>query len=108
MARVGETDAELWQGRAFGSCISRRVLQIQKAVKQNPRVPDFTNLQAMLSSTLDETGGIVTSKFDEWVAGEQKTEAVIMKNQRLHAEEREAIDKAAAKAKGGGGRGGGP
>ena len=34
-------------------------------MKRNPKVPDFTNHQAMLSSTLDETGGVVTSKFDE-------------------------------------------
>ena len=42
----------------------------------------------MLASTLDETGGIVTSKFDEWVASEQKTQATIMKSQRQFADER--------------------
>ena len=33
-----------------------------------------------------ETGGVVTSKFDEWVATEQKTEAVIMTMQGVHCD----------------------
>ena len=42
----------------------------------------------MLSSALDETGGIVTSKFDEYVAKEQKAQAEILKQQRLWHDER--------------------
>lgn len=43
----------------------------------------------MLSSTLDETGGTVTGRFDEWVA----TAALMMKCHRQYADERDAESK---------------
>ena len=47
----------------------------------------------MMASFLDETGGVVTSKFDEWVAPEQKTRAHILKSTRQFQEERNAEHK---------------
>ena len=70
--------------------LSRRIIQTQKAIRRSAPHPDFTGLDAMMASTLDESGGVVTSKFDEWVAGEQKTAAVIMKNSRMFQEEQAA------------------
>ena len=46
----------------------------------------------MLSIALDETGGVVTSEFDRWLAAEQKDQATIMKQYRLFAEEQHADD----------------
>ena len=51
-----------------------------------------------MSSALDETGGVVTSKFDEYVAKEQKQAAEIMKQQRLWHDERDNDDKNKDKA----------
>ena len=42
-----------------------------------------------MAPQLDETGGVVTSRFDQWVAEEQKTAAIIMKNDRLFVEGRD-------------------
>ena len=69
--------------------IARRALQIQRAVRQNPRQPSFEGLEAMLSTALGESGGVVTSKFDEFKANEQKNTAATLKQQRLWREERD-------------------
>eukprot|EP00974_Lingulodinium_polyedra_P009090 868683-Lingulodinium_polyedra.AAC.1 len=55
--------------------MARRALQIQRAVRRCPRHPSFDGLDVMLSSQLDESGGIVTSRFDAFVAEEQKSRA---------------------------------
>ena len=44
----------------------------------------------MLSSSLDESGGVVTSKFDAFVAEEQKSQGIIMKQERMYREEQES------------------
>ena len=51
--------------------------------------PNFDGLEAMLTSRLDESGGVVATKFDQFIAEQQRTQAVIMKQARLHAEELE-------------------
>ena len=69
----------------------------------------------MLSSALDETGGVVTSKFGEFVAKEQKQQAEIMKQHRLWNDEVEHDNKdtdnkdseKGPDGRGGRGRGGG-
>eukprot|EP00974_Lingulodinium_polyedra_P098710 9566594-Lingulodinium_polyedra.AAC.1 len=73
--------------------MARRALQIQRAVRRCPRHPSFDGLDVMLSSQLDESGGIVTSRFDAFVAEEQKSRAQVMKQQRMWAEERQHEDK---------------
>jgi len=95
---------------AGAELIARRCLQIQRAVRRSARHPNFTGLEAMLSSALDETGGVVTSKFDEFVAKEQKQQAEIMKQHRLWNDEQEHDtkydgDKQEGDAPGGGDRG---
>ena len=67
--------------------IARRILMIQRAVKKNPKAPSFVGLEFYMQSELDSTGGLVTHKFDEHVADLQKTEAIIMKQNRLWTEE---------------------
>ena len=74
---------------ATAELLARRILQIQRAMRRSPKHPDFTGLEAMMASQLDETGGVVTSKFDQWVAEEQETAAIIMKNNRLFVKERD-------------------
>ncbi|CAK0909779.1 unnamed protein product [Prorocentrum cordatum] len=70
--------------------LGRRVLQIQRAVKRCPRHPSFEGLGLMLSSSLDESGGIVTSRFDAFVAEEQKSQGIILKQGRMYREEQES------------------
>ena len=82
----------MWDGLAGRALamfefLSRRVLQIQRAVKRSPKHPNFTGLEAMLSSALDGPGGVVASKFDQDVAEQQRVAATILKQNRLMTEE---------------------
>lgn len=90
LRHMSEYDQADCSNMASAELVSRRILMVQKAIRRSPKHPDYSGLDSMMASTLDETGGIVTSRFDEWVAQEQKTAAVIMKNQRQFVEERDA------------------
>ncbi len=84
----------LWAGLAgkhlaMTEFSSRRVLQIHRAVKRSAKHPNFEGLEAMLSSALDDTGGVVATKFDQFVADQQRAQAQIMKQSRLVTEELE-------------------
>ncbi|CAK0870115.1 unnamed protein product [Prorocentrum cordatum] len=70
--------------------VGRRVLQIQRAVKRCPRHLSLEGLDLMLRSSLDESGRVVTSKFDAFVAEEQRAQGVILKQGRLCREEQES------------------
>ena len=73
--------------------LSRRILQIQKAVRRNPTAPDFTGLEAYMSHAQDLGGSILTVDFDRYVADIQKGEAAVLKQGRLLREEAEADGK---------------
>ena len=88
--------------------VARRVLMIQRAVKRNPRSPDFDGLECFMPNALDVQGGIVTSEFEKHMSELQRSEAQIMKQQRLAREETEALETKKKKDKGkGGGKGSG-
>ena len=80
---------------------------IQKAVRRNPRAPDFSGLDQFMASTFDETGGVVVSGFDKYVAEEQRTTAMILKQTRLWSEEQASLVKKGGNQDGGDGGGGG-
>ena len=108
LRHLSEYDQADCSNLACAELLARRIVQIQRAVKRSPKHPDFSGLEAIMATSLDEIGGVVTTKFDEWVASEQKTQAVIMKNQRMWHEERDEELKADASGGGGGsGSGGG-
>ena len=90
LRHLSEYDQADCSNLAAAELLSRRILQMQKAIKRSAKHPDYSGREAMMASQLDETGGIVTSKFDEWVASEQKTAGIIMKSQRIYHEERRA------------------
>ena len=73
--------------------LSRRVLMIERAVRKSPKTPVFSGLDSMLSHMFDESGGIIASKYDQWVAEEQRAQAQIMRQQRMFNEERATADK---------------
>ena len=78
---------------AAGELLARNILRIQRAVRRNPRTPDFSGLDGMTRQAFDETGGIVCSEFDRHYAESQRTQAQVMKQSRLWREEQEADDK---------------
>ena len=82
----------------------RRLLQIEAAVKRNPRQPDFEGLDAILDSSVDTSGAALAPKFMEFVANIQKSQALVYKAGRLWHEEQTQMNKKTnnANPKGGG------
>ena len=61
----------------------RRLVQIEAAVRRNPKVPDFSGLGALMSAATDESGGATAAVFTQWVADRQKDQAAVAKQGRL-------------------------
>ena len=78
---------------ACGEHIGRRLLQIQRAIKRNPKSPDFETLEAYMKHLEDATGQAHAPLFEQHVAEKQKIAAVAMKQDRLTREEVEAAEK---------------
>ena len=72
---------------------ARRVLQIQRAVRANARSPDFRGLDAYMRHMPDASGLAYTPLFDQYITTEQRTDAQIMKQQRMQKEEEDLADK---------------
>eukprot|EP00971_Amphidinium_carterae_P052221 1027986-Amphidinium_carterae.3 len=89
-------------GLVSGETICRKLIQIETAVRRNPRQPDFEGLDLMMTSVLDESGAAQASSYMSWATGKQRDEAQVLKQGRLLREEREA-EARRSKKKGGGG-----
>ena len=85
---------------AFFEQMCRRLLMIERAVKRNPRAPDFEGLEMFLANGFDATGGVTTRDFDKYIAETQRNDAVIMKQSRLWREEHHADVKSKKETKG--------
>ncbi|CAK0791021.1 unnamed protein product [Prorocentrum cordatum] len=64
--------------------LGRRVLQIQRAVKRCPRHLSFEGLDLTPISSLDESRGVATSKFDAFVAKGQEAQGIILKEEQMY------------------------
>jgi len=78
---------------AAGEHVARRILQIQRAVKRNPKAPDFDTLGGYTKHLQDSTGRAHAPKFEQFITEGQKTEATFLKQDRLAREEAEAMEK---------------
>ena len=67
---------------------ARRILQIQKATRRNPKAPDFTGLEAYTAHLGGGAAPMRTPTFDKFVMEEQKSAAFLLKQARLLREER--------------------
>ena len=72
---------------AGAEMLARRIMQIQRAVRKNPKAPEYGGLELMVFSRLESGGAAPVGDFAKFVAEEQKAEAFTMKQQRLFAEE---------------------
>ena len=66
---------------------------IQRAVRRNPRAPDYEGLGAYGEHIVDGSTGAPTADFDRHVTEQQRTEALVLKQMRLVQEEAEAGSK---------------
>jgi hypothetical protein len=73
--------------------VARRILQLQRATRKNPRSPDFGGLDFYTQHVSMTTAGAATPEFDKHVASVQHAEAMIMKSQRLSQDEWDAAGK---------------
>ena len=80
--------------------VVRRVLEIQTAVRRNPKHPTFDSFDYNLRGTVDEIGGARASSYAEWIAEQHKAEAKALKSTREWREE-QAVDRRRANKAGG-------
>ena len=81
---------------------ARRILQIQRAVRRNPRSPDFDTLSEYMKHAADSSGSVTAPVFEKHVAERQRDEAQVMKQNRLASEEAHADEKRRKPTKGAG------
>ena len=84
---------------------ARRVIMIERAVRVNPKAPNFQGLTKMVEHSMDEGGGIATRDFTAHMAAQAESEARVLKQIRLLREELEAKRKEKGSKKGGPGQG---
>jgi hypothetical protein len=84
---------------------ARRVIMIERAVRVNPKAPNFSGLSKMVEHSMDEGGGIATRDFTAHMAAQAESEARVLKQNRLLREELEAKRKEKGAKKGGSGQG---
>ena len=89
--------------------VGRRILEIQTAIRRNPRHPVFDSMETTATSFVDEIGGARASSYSDWLTEQQRGEAKRMKAVREFREETTADKKQRAnensadpKRKGGG------
>ena len=56
-------------------------------MRRNPKHPDFTGLSHGTAGNLDESGGVRTTGYHEWLAEQQKIDGKQFKYAREHREE---------------------
>ncbi|CAK0870840.1 unnamed protein product, partial [Prorocentrum cordatum] len=77
------------QALASVELICRRIIVCQRAVRLNPKAPDFTGLERFVQSNFDESGGLKTTELDKYMAEQQKTSATVLKSLRQDLQEQE-------------------
>ena len=82
---------------AVGEHLARRVVQIQRACRVNPKSPDFSGLSNYMRHMEITTGVAYTPGFDKFISEENKTSATFAKFQRQLKEETDTSEKAANK-----------
>ena len=70
--------------------VVRRVLEIQIAVRRNPKHPTFDSFDYNTRGSVDEIGGARAAGYFEWTAEQQKAEAKTLKSTREWRQEQEA------------------
>jgi len=60
----------------------RRVVQIQMAIRRNPKHPSFDGLDSVMSTIIDDSGAIALRGFNEWLSEEQSRDGKMLRSQR--------------------------
>ena len=73
--------------------LTRRIYQIEIAVDRNPRQPDFEGLDALVETSTKSSGSVNVPSMAKWFSQHQQSEAFVLKQMRLWAEEKTQKDK---------------
>jgi len=74
-------------GLASGELLTRWLIQTEIAAERNPRHPDYSGLDIIISAPVAATGRAVTAKFNTFVTEKLKERSSIWKQERLYREE---------------------
>jgi hypothetical protein len=83
--------------------IIRRILDIQVAVRRNPKHPEFGGLDLDPVGETDSMGGVRAASYGEWLATESQREAKGLKAAREYREEQAKLKNTGAPNPKGGG-----
>ncbi|CAK0861861.1 unnamed protein product, partial [Prorocentrum cordatum] len=72
---------------ASAELIVRWLVQTEIVVERNPRHPDYSGLDIVISAPVNAAGRATTNKFNSWVTDKLKERAQIWKQERLYREE---------------------
>eukprot|EP00969_Alexandrium_andersonii_P203654 8998796-Alexandrium_andersonii.AAC.1 len=67
--------------------LTRRIIQLEVAVSQNVRFPDFSGLELVMAPPVGRTGEAAARGFHAWFTKRLGEQANIMKQTRLYREE---------------------
>ena len=62
---------------ASGELVVRRLVQIELAVKKNPKNPDCTGLESLLESAVDGSCAAVMPELSKWLGENQKQKEIL-------------------------------
>ncbi|CAK0903100.1 unnamed protein product, partial [Prorocentrum cordatum] len=80
--------------------LTRYIHQIESAVRKSPKNSDASGVDMLLSSEIDENGGIIATKYQRWVSPAQRDQAQTMKQDEAAADTGKAAAAVAAEARG--------
>ncbi|CAK0814975.1 unnamed protein product [Prorocentrum cordatum] len=78
---------------ASAELLVRWMIQTEIAVERNPRHPDYSGLDIVISAPVNAAGRASTSRFNTWVTDRLKERATIWKQERLYREEQKQVRK---------------
>ena len=77
--------------------VVRRIIEIQTAVRRNPKHPTFDSFDYNTRGSVDEVGGDRAPGYGEWMAEQQRIEAKSLKSTREWREEQASEGRRTAK-----------
>ena len=77
----------------------RRFLQIQRAVRKDPKSPSFEGLDGYMSHISTSAYGVKSAIFDKHLAEDAKVEALVLKQMRINKSELEKVGQGKKKKK---------
>ncbi|CAK0863104.1 unnamed protein product, partial [Prorocentrum cordatum] len=78
---------------ASAELLVRWMIQTEIAVERNPRHPDYSGLDVVISAPVNAAGRASTSRFNTWVTDRPKERATIWKQGRLYRAEQKQVRK---------------